>query len=88
MSKTPDGLGGYTLGLIVAGRDDRFRRPAARDRSLRGLRHERPVHVDRHQDGLVPIASPSTASFSVTAPVASQYYSVIAVDARGNKSSF
>jgi hypothetical protein len=40
-------------------------------------------------NGLVPlVASPSTASFSVTAPVASQYYSVLAVDARGNKSSF
>ena len=40
-------------------------------------------------NGLVPLlASPTTASFSVSAPVASQYYSVLAVDARGNKSSF
>jgi hypothetical protein len=87
MSKTPDGLGGYTLGLSWPAVTTDF--------------DDRPLVIDHYEvyaknvpftwtdiSGLVPIASPSTASSSVTAPVASQYYSVIAVDAHGNKSPF
>jgi hypothetical protein len=89
MSKTPDGLGGFILGLtwpVVTTDFD-------------GL----PLSIDHYEvyaknvpftrtdirNGVVPLlGSPTTASFSVTAPAASQYYAVLAVDARGNKSSF
>ncbi len=88
-SKTPDGLGGYTLALTW---------PAVTT-DFDGL----PLSIQRYEvygkstpftradiaNGLVPLlASPASASFGVTAPPSSQYYSVLAVDARGNKSSF
>ncbi len=89
ISKTPDGLGGYTLALTW---------PAVTT-DFDGL----PLSIQRYEvygkstpftradiaNGLVPLlASPASASFGVTAPPSSQYYSVLAVDARGNKSSF
>jgi len=88
-SKTPDGSGGYTLGFVWPAVTTDF------DGLPLSIEHYE-VYVTNHpfsradiKNGLVPLlVSPSTASFSVTAPAASQYYSVIAVDARGNKSSF
>ena len=89
MSKTPDGLGGYTLLLSWPAVTTDFN-----GRSL--TIHHYEVYGTDHsftrtdlKNGLVPLlGSPTTASFSVIAPAASQYYSVLAVDARGNKSSF
>ncbi len=89
MSKTPDGAGGFTLGLAwPAVTTDFDGRPLA-------IAHYE-VYATSHpfsrtdvRNGLVPLlGSPTTASFSLTAPGTSQYYSVLAVDARGNKSSF
>jgi hypothetical protein len=89
MSKTPDGLGGYTLGLSWPAVTTDFNgAPLAIDHyEVYATSH--PFTRADISNALVPLlASPTTASFSVTAPSPSQYYSVLAVDARGNKSSF
>jgi hypothetical protein len=89
LSKTPDGLGGFILGFtwpaVTTDFDDRLL--AIDHYEVYGTNHAF-SRLDI-KNGLVSlIASPSTPSFSVTAPSASQYYSVLAVDARGNKSPF
>jgi hypothetical protein len=89
LTKTPDGGGGYTLGLSWPAVTTDFNGlPLSINHyEVYGTNH--PFTRADIANGLVPLlASPTTASFSVTAPVASQYYSVLAVDARGNKSSF
>jgi hypothetical protein len=89
ISKTPDGLGGYTLGFSwPAVTTDFDNRPLVIDH-YEVYAKSVPFSRADIKNNLVPlIASPSSASFGVTAPVASQYYSVIAVDAHGNKSPF
>ena len=89
VSKTPDGLGGFILALTwPAVTTDFDGWPLAIDHYEVYGKNVPFTRADI-KNGLVPLlASPSTASFSVTAPVASQYYAVLAVDARGNKSSF
>jgi hypothetical protein len=89
LSKTPNGLGGYTLGFTWPAVTSDF------DGNPLAIHHYEVYATDHPfsradvNNGLVPLlASPATAAFSVTAPAASQYYSVLAVDARGNKSSF
>jgi len=87
MTKTPNGVGGYTLGITWT--------PVATDfnGSALAINHYE-VYAANQPFSRANIASatlvgsPTTASFSLTAPVASQYYSVLAVDARGNKSPF
>lgn len=89
MSKTPDGLGGYTLGFAwPAVTTDFDGNPLAIDHyEVYGTNH--PFSRADVKNGLVPlVGTTSLPSYSVTAPSASQYYSVLAVDARGNKSSF
>jgi len=89
LSKTPDGLGGFTLGLSWAAVTTDFNGAPLpiHHYEVYGVNH--PFTRADVRNGLVPLlGSPSTPSFSVTAPAASQYYSVLAVDARGNKSSF
>jgi hypothetical protein len=89
LTKTPDGFGGYTLGFSWPAVTTDFNGlPLSINHyEIYGTNH--PFSRSDITNGLVPlVASPTTASFSVTAPVASQYYSVLAVDARGNKSSF
>jgi hypothetical protein len=89
MSKTPDGLGGFILGLSwPAITTDFDGKPLAIDH-YEVYGKNTPFTRTDIRNGLVPLlGSPATASFSVTAPVANQYYAVLAVDARGNKSSF
>jgi hypothetical protein len=89
LSKTPNGLGGYTIGISWS--------PVTTDFD------GQPLAIDHYEvyaasfkftrtdvrNGIVPlVASPVTASWSETAPAANRYYSVIAVDDRGNKSPF
>ncbi|HEX4825674.1 MAG TPA: C25 family cysteine peptidase [Candidatus Polarisedimenticolaceae bacterium] len=89
LSKTPDGSGGYNLGLSWPAVTTDF------DGNPLAIQHYE-VYASDHpftrtdvKNGTVPLlGSPTSPSFSVTAPAASQYYSVLAVDARGNKSPF
>jgi hypothetical protein len=87
MTKTPDGAGGFTLGLSWPAVTTDF------DGQPLTINHYE-VYVADHAfsrgdiTGMIPVASPTSPSYSVTAPAANQYYSVLAVDARGNKSSF
>ena len=89
LSKTSDGFGGYTLAMTWPAVTTDF------DGLPLSINHYEVYGTDHPftradiTNGLVPLlASPSSESFNVTAPVANQYYSVLAVDARGNKSSF
>ena len=89
VSKTPDGLGGFTLDITWPAVTTDFNGLplSTAHYEIYGTSH--PFTRADITNGLVPlVASPSTSSFSVTAPAASQYYAVLAVDARGNKSPF
>jgi hypothetical protein len=88
MSKTPDGLGGFILGLSWPAVTTDFDGHALTIDHYEVYAKNTPFTRTDIRNGMVPIGSPATASFSVTAPVPSQYYSVLAVDARGNKSPF
>jgi hypothetical protein len=89
LSKTPDGLGGFTLGLSWPAVTTAFNGSALVIHHYEVYAADHPFTRADIKNGLVPlVGSPTAASFNVTAPAASQYYSVLAVDARGNKSSF
>jgi hypothetical protein len=90
MTKTPDGLGGYNLGFTwpAVTLDFDLRLPVVIDHyEIYGTDHAF-TRTDI-RNGLVPLlASPTANSWTTPAPATNRYYSVIAVDARGNKSSF
>jgi hypothetical protein len=89
MSKAPDGLGGFNLSLTWPAVTTDFDGLPLSIHHYEVYGRSTPFTRKDVADGLVPLlASPASASFNVTAPVANQYYSVLAVDARGNKSSF
>ncbi len=89
ISKTPDGLGGYTLALTWPAVTTDFDGLPLSIQHYEVYGKSTPFTRADIANGLVPLlASPASASFGVTAPPSSQYYSVLAVDARGNKSSF
>ena len=89
LSKAPDGLGGYTLTVTWPAVTTDFDGLPLSINHYEVYGKSTPFTRADIANGLVPLlASPASASFSVTAPVANQYYSVLAVDARGNKSSF
>jgi hypothetical protein len=89
LAKVPDGLGGFTLSLSWQAVHTTF------DGEELVIDHYE-VYATNHpftradiKNGLVPlVGSPANPSFSIPVPAASQYYSVLAVDARGNKSSY
>ncbi len=90
LTKTPDGSGGYNLSLGWPAVTMDF------DLAFPVVINHYEVYGTDHvfsradiRDGLVPLlASPTTNSWSLPAPATNRYFSVIAVDARGNKSSF
>jgi hypothetical protein len=91
LSKTPDGIGGYTLGLSwPAVTTDFDGKPLAMDHyevyaaSFKFTRTD----IRNGTPGVILLGSPVNPSFTETAPATTRYYSVIAVDDRGNKSPF
>jgi hypothetical protein len=89
ISKTPNGLGGFDLGLTwPAVTTDFDGAPLAIDHYEVYAASFRFTRTDVRNDLVPRVASPITASFTETAPAPNRYYSVIAVDDRGNKSPY
>ena len=89
LSKTPDGLGGYTIGLSWAAVTTDFDgQPLAIDHYEIYGSSTRFTRTDIRNGGVPQVGSTTTASWTETAPAPNRYYSVIAVDDRGNKSPF